>query len=194
MQKSWEKKWQLGVRSGDCCCWSLEPNWKPQQVSFVLMMMTLFIIMQHFSTLVSMSQWQFSATLEKIEIDNFIIFLSLIREDLLLWWGKQVLYPWLDFDIKQLMLLGIRNVGQRPHQLAKKKVSQADQRGQFLMWWNNFWLCNKIFWGEIWDRNLVFSMLQLLLAEKRWWCADEFIFLYWKNVNFEGGAKRKQLL
>ena len=104
-----------------------------------------------------------------------------------------ILYPWLDFDIKQLMLLGIRNVGQRPHQLAKKKVSQADQRGQFLMWWNNFWLCNKIFWGEIWDRNLVFSMLQLLLAEKRWWCADEFIFLYWKNVNFEGGAKRKQL-
>ena len=128
MQKSWEKKWQLGVRSGDCC-WSLEPNWKPQQVSFVLMMMTLFIIMQHFSTLVSMSQWQFSATLEKIEIDNFIIFLSLIQEDLLLWWGKQVLYPWLDFDIKQLMLLwGIENVGQRPHQLANGKEKKKSPR------------------------------------------------------------------
>ena len=102
-----------------------------------------------------------------------------------------ILYPWLDFDIKQLMLLGIRNVGQRPHQLAKKKVSQADQRGQFLMWWNNFWLCNKIFWGEIWDRNLVFSMLQLLLVEKRWWCADEFIFFVLEKCELWGWCKKK---
>ena len=147
MQKSWEKKWQLSVRS------SLA-NWKPQQVSFQVSSPN--DIVYHHATL-------FIFRLTIIMLSSFQRIIIIIVEvqgrysktgfvSMTWFWYKAI-------NVAMRGASGIGNVGQRPHQLAKKKVSQAAEQR------DNFWCdeiifdsVTRIFLGEIWDRNLVFSI------------------------------------